>query len=143
MAKGQSWCIEGAGNILYNNFHGTSAMEEFELFFFSNNYTPSPSCTNSDLTEVTAACGLQKVKLQSSLFSTPSVSVGTSVVVYIPYKYGDGLEFSITSAQTIYGYAIRGISTNYIYYVKNVDIHAFVSGDTYTLNPIEIRLDLG
>lgn len=142
MATGESWVINGIKNLLYSNFHGTSAMEEFELLFFSNNYTPLSSCINSDLTEIEAN-GLEKVQLVNSSFGTSAVTVGTSTIVYVPYKLEEGLEFNITGTQTMYGYAIRGKTTNNIYYVKNVGLHSFISGDTYTMNPIEIRLDLG
>jgi len=143
MAMGESWCINGIKNLFYNTFHGTSAMEEFEIFFFSNNFTPTSSCVNSDLTEIGTSSGLGRITLESSLFGTAFVTVGTSTVISVPYKLNEGIEFSITDSQIMYGYALRGITTENIYYLKNVGLHSFVSGDTYTLNPFEIRIDIG
>lgn len=143
MAQGEKWCTNGIKNLLYCNFHGTSALEEFEMFFFSNDYTPAVSCINSDLTEIGTACGLGRIKLTNSSFGTAAISVGTSTIVYVPYNENIGIEFSIVSAQIMYGYAMRGRTTNNIYYVKNVGLHSFENGDTYTLYPISLRMDLG
>jgi hypothetical protein len=139
---GESWCINGVKNIFNSLFYGTTSFENTEILFFSNDYTPLNNCTNSDLTEIDAG-GLETFTLNKITFGTSTTSVGTSTVVYIPYSVDVPLEFNLTDNIIMYGYAMRGITSNNIYYAKNVGLHSFVSGDSYTISTLQIPLDLG
>jgi len=142
MATGESWCNAGVKNIMSTAFSGTATMENLKLFFFSNDYTPAAGCTYSNLIEIGTSTGLAGTTLFKINFGTASISVGTTTVISMIYNENSPLEWTLTDTQTMYGYAIQGLTTSNMYYVKNVGLHSFEATDTYIINPLTLRMEI-
>jgi len=139
---GEKWCIEGIKAIMNLSFSGTSATERLELFFFSNDANPSVSSTNTDFTELGTSTGFGRVELNKASFSNADVTTGTSSIVYTMYNGTTGLAFTSLSSFNMYGYAIRSKTLQNIYYVKNVGLHAMQATDIYTINPLQLQMEI-
>jgi hypothetical protein len=141
MATGSTWVSEGMlelMNVAFKGYSGTTTHEKLEIFFFSNDYTPADSCTKSSLTEVTTN-GMTIKTLDNAEFESATLD-GTNCVSQ--YNNGTGVIWTASGTQSIYGWAITGSSTDKIYYVKNVGVQTFVTGDKYQLNPINLRFGI-
>lgn len=139
---GETWCEEGMlelMNVAFNGYSGTTTHEKLEIFFFSNDYTPANSCTKSDLTEITGTSNLTIRTLDNAEFESAVVE-GLNCVS--EYNNGTGIIWTAYGTQSLYGWAICGSSTDKIYYVKNVGLQTFTTGDTYQLNPIKLRFGI-
>ena len=136
MATGYIWCTEGV-DLMFNNIFGQSTVEDLEIFTFSNNFTPVVTCENDDLTEVEDnGLIVQNMTTANWVIEIDGADVTAT------YHSGTGIVWNATGDQNIYGIAIRGKTSNKIYYVKNFGLKQLISGNSFTLNPLVLKVTL-
>jgi len=131
------WCIEGlqegADSMLLDN----ATPEEKELILFSNDEAIIDATVDADLTEITTNGG-EKVTLTRGNWTAATAA---DPVVSV-YNTGTGVVFTITGALTVYGWAIRGVTSQKIYGAENTGVKTFGNSDTYTCKPISLSFDI-
>ncbi len=58
------------------------------------------------------------------------------------YNGATGVVFTITGALTVYGWAVKGVTSDKIYAAENTGVKTFQNGDTYTCQPVDISFDI-
>ena len=134
MATGKTWTVEGA-KLIFENFFTQTTVEDLEIFTFSNNYTPTVTCTGTDLTEITDS-GLVKKDMVAASWT---VTIDGADIIST-FNSGTGIVWDVTADKNIYGIAIRGKTSAKIYYVKNVGLKELLVGNSFTLNPLQLKL---
>ena len=111
--------------------------ENLEIFLFSNDATISATTVNADLTEITTNGGekatLTKASWTAATDADPVVSQWNGTT---------GQVWTITGALTIYGWAIRGVTSTKIYCGENWGVNTVVSGNTVTIYPLRLKFDI-
>jgi len=139
MAQAESWTLEGWKKILDQFFKisGTDS-EDLELIFFSNNFTPTVNTQNSDLTVINDN-GLENQDLVRATWQ--SADDDGNDIVYSDYDTNP-IVLNITGTQNCYGWAIRGKTSNVIYYAKNHGLKSLENSDTVTMNNFNMRIKI-
>ena len=132
------WTIVGVAAALTALFKTAGTPEDVEIFLFSNNKAIDDATTNADLTEIDNTNGCGKQDLTKALFDA-ATSADPSV---LRYNGATGVSWSVTGAETIYGYAIRGKTSDTIYGAENFGIKSVENGNTLTIAPLDIKLDI-
>ena len=111
--------------------------EDKEVILFSNDEAITDATVNADLTEITTVGGekvtLTKANWDAATDADPVVST---------YQTGTGVVFTITDDLTVYGWAVKGVTSDKIYGAENFGVKTFSNGDTFTLDPIALKLDI-
>jgi len=131
------WCIEGLAEAADAVFKDDATPEDKELILFSNDEAITDATVNGDLTEITTNGG-EKVTLAKGSW-TAATEADPSVCIY---NTGTGVVFNITGALTVYGWAVKGVTSDKIYAAENTGVKTFANGDTYTCEPISISFDI-
>jgi len=132
-----TWCKEGV-RVLADAVVKTAATpEDLEIFLFSDNEIVTFATVNADLTEITTNGGekqtLTKANWDAATNADPVVS---------RYNGATGVSWNITGALTIYGYAIRGVTSLKIYGGENWGMHTVANGYTVEIKPFELKFDI-
>jgi hypothetical protein len=131
------WCKEGTREAADALFKDAATPEDKEVFLFSNDETIDADTVNADLTEIVTNGGekqtLTKATWDAATDADPVVS---------RYNGATGVVFTITGALTVYGWAVRGVTSTKIYCAENTGVKTFANGDTYTLQPFDMKLDI-
>ncbi len=131
------WVIEGCQVMMDAVWKTNATPEQKEIFLFSNDVSITDSLVNADLTEITTNGGekgtLVKASFTAATAADPIVSI---------YNSGTGFIFNITGSLSVYGFAIRGVTSSKIYMAENFGLKSFVSGDILTADPISFSLDI-
>ncbi len=135
--SGPIWCIEGTQEAADALFLDSATPEDKEVILFSNDETITSATVDADLTEITTNGG-EKVTLTKG---TWTAATAADPVVSV-YNTGTGVVFTITGALTVYGWAIKGVTSDKIYAAENTGVKTFANGDTYTLEPFQAKLDI-
>lgn len=137
MAMGKSSCKEGIRELIDAVFVDAATPEDKEILLFSNDATISAGTVNADLTEITTNGGgkqtLTKANWDAASDADPSVTT---------YNSGTGVVFSFTGGLTVYGYAVRGVTSGKIYLAENFGVQTYSDGQSLTLNPLSFSLDM-
>ena len=128
---------EGIREMMDACFLDDATPEDKEVILFSNDEAIVIGTVNADLTEITTNGGekvtLTKASWTASTDADPVVSV---------YNSGTGVVFSFTGALTVFGYAIKGVTSDKIYGAENFGEQTYANGQSLTLEPLSISLDL-
>ena len=129
--------IEGVQQMYDAVFLDNATPEDKELILFSNDEAITDTLVAGDLTEITTNGGekvtLTKASWTAATAADPVVSV---------YNTGTGVVFTITGNLTIYGWAVKGVTSDKIYGAENFGVKTFVNGNTFTCEPIELKYDI-
>ena len=131
------YVIEGLAVMSDAVFKDNATPEDKELILFSNDQAITDATVNADLTEITTYGG-EKVTLTKGNW-TAATSADPVVSVY---NTGTGVVFTITGNLTVYGWAVKGVTSDKIYGAENFGIKTFVNGNTFTCEPISLKLDI-
>ena len=111
--------------------------EDKELFLFSNDFTITDSTINANLTPITTNGG-EKVTLTKGTWDAAT----DADPVVSRYNGATGVVFTITGNLTVYGWAVRGVTSTKLYGAENFGVKSFVNGNTFTCQPIDLKLDI-
>ena len=129
--------IEGVQQMYDAVFLDNATPEDKELILFSNDEAITDTLVAGDLTEITTNGGekvtLTKASWTAATAADPVVSV---------YNTGTGVVFTITGNLTIYGWAVKGVTSDKIYGAENFGVKTFENGNTFTCEPIELKYDI-
>ncbi len=131
------WCIEGLREAADALFKDNATPEDKEIILFSNDEAITDATINADLTEITTNGG----EKQTLTKGTWDAATDADPVV-MRYNGATGLVFNITGALTVYGYAVKGVTSDKIYAAENTGLKTFANNDTYTLQPLDIKFDI-
>jgi len=135
--SGPMGCIEGIRELADAAFKDAATPEILEIFLFSNDETIDSATVDADLTEITTNGGevmeLTKATFAVATDADPVVSRWNSTT---------GCVWTITGALSVYGWAIRGKTSNKIYYAENHGLNTLANGNTYTQQPVDLKLDI-
>lgn len=139
MAAGEAqWLIEGLQEMMDATFLDDATPEDKEIFLFSNDETITDSTTDTDLTEITGN-GLAKQTLTKANFSAATAA---DPVVSV-YNSGTGVTWTASAGpNTVYGWAIRGVTSGKLYAARNWGVKTVQSGEAVTVNSVELKLDI-
>lgn len=132
------WCKEGLRELADAALKDAATPEDKEIFLFSNNETIDADTVNADLTEIdnTNGCGkkdLTKATWDAATDADPVVS---------RYNGATGMVWNVTGDETIYGWAIRGKTSNKIYAAENWGLNTVADGNTITIQPLDLKFDI-
>lgn len=133
----EQMCIEGLQQVLEAVYKNAAEPEGKEILLFSNDVTITDATTNTDLTEITTNGG-EKQALTKANWGAASAADPT----VIRYNGTDGVSWSITGDLTIYGWAIRGVTSGDIYAAENCGVKTVQNGNTVKCAPIDVKLDI-
>ena len=131
------WCIEGLREALDALLKDAATPENKELILFSNNQAIADGTVDADLTEIVNNGG-EKVTLTKGTW-VAATDADPAVAVY---NSGTGVVFNITGNLTIYGWAIRGVTSQKIYCAENQGVNTVQNGNTVTIEPVQVKLDI-
>ena len=131
------YCIEGLAEMSDAVFKDNAIPEDKELILFSNDFTITDATVNGDLTEITTNGG-EKVTMAKG---TWDAATEADPVVSV-YNGASGITFSITGNLTVYGWAVKGVTSDKIYGAEDFGIKTFVNGNTFICAPISLKLDI-
>ncbi len=129
--------IEGVQEMMDAVYKDVATPEAKELILFSNNFAITDATVNADLTEIVTNGG-EKVTLTAGTWDAATAADP----VVSRYNGVTGVVFTITGNLTVYGWAIRGVTSVKIYAAENFGIKTFVNGNTFTCQPIDVKLDI-
>jgi hypothetical protein len=113
------------------------AGEDLEIFLFSNDFTITKTMINANLTEITTNGGekatLTKASFAAATDADPVVSRWNSTT---------GKVWTITGALTVYGWAIRGVTSLKLYCAENWGVNTLANGNTLTVQPLDLKFDI-
>lgn len=132
-----TWVKEGLRVAADALFKTNATPEDKEVFLFSNNATITANTVNVDLTQITTNGGEKKTLTKATWDAATDADPVVS-----RYNGATGVVFSITGALTVYGWAVRGVTSAKIYCAENTGVKTFANGDTYTLYPFDMKLDI-
>lgn len=116
-------------------FRGTGS-EDYKLDLFKNNYTIIDTTTWTDLV-VANFTGYNQISITRASFSTAIISAGVAVSARAVAPV-----FTCTggAAQTVYGWALRGVTSGSIWFAANFDTPRVMGpGATETLDPFQFK----
>jgi len=135
--SGPTWCQEGTREAADALFKDNTTPEDKKVCLFSNDVTIDKDTVYGDLTVINSNGGeavtLTKANWDAATDADPVVS---------RYNGATGVVFNITGALTVYGWAIVGVTSGKVYAAENTGIKTFANGDTYTLQPLDMKLDI-
>jgi len=131
------WCIEGLREAADALFLDNATPEDKEVILFSNDEAITDATVDADLTEITTNGG-EKVTLTKATWDAAT----DADPVVSRYNGATGVVFTITGALTVYGWAVKGVTSDKIYAAENTGVKTFANGDTYTLRPLDIKFDI-
>lgn len=127
---------EGKQLILEELFRASSSRESFVLDLFSSNTTVGDASTGADFTIATFT-GYAQVAIARADFSAATV---VSNVGQIDKSAAPSFTCSSGSAQTVYGWILRGASSGKIYAGQNFDVaRSMAAGATESIDPFRIK----
>lgn len=131
------YCIEGLQEAWDAVWKDDATPEDKEIILFSNDETITDATVDADLTEIVTNGGekmtLTKASFAAATAADPSASI---------WNTGTGAVWSITGALTIYGWAIRGVTSGKIYCAVNEGVKTVVNGNTVVVNPLTVNADI-
>ena len=130
--------IEGLQEASDAVYKDNATPEDKEIFLFSNNETIVDGTVNADLTSITTFGGekqtLTKAKWVSATVADPVLS---------QYNGATGVSFAITGGTlTVYGYAVRGVTSGKVYGAENFGLKTLLTGETFELQPVDLKLNI-
>ena len=131
------WCIEGLREAADILFKDAVAAEDKEIFLFSNDYSITDTTVNANLTEITTNGG-EKMTLTKASFAAAT----DADPVVSRWNNTTGAVWSITGSLTIYGWAIRGVTSSKLYCAENWGQNTVENGNTVTIQPLDLKLDI-
>jgi len=109
--------------------------EDLEIFLFSNDFTITANTVDSDLTEISTNGG-EKLALTKASFAA-----GTDAdPVVSRWNGATGAVWTITGALTIYGWAVRWVTSQKILCAENWGVNTVANGNTVTVQPLDLKL---
>ena len=135
--SGPMWCKEGTREAADAVFKDAATPEDKEVILFSNDFTITNATVNANLTEITTNGG-EKVTLTKGTWAAAT----DADPVVSRYNAATGVVFTITGALTVYGWAVRGVTSQKIYGARNTGLKTWANNDTYTLQPFDMKLDI-
>ena len=132
-----TWCIEGSAEMADALLKDSATPEEKEIFLFSTDVTITSATVNADLTEITTVGG-EKVALTKATWDAAT----SADPVVSRYNSTTGVVWTITGALTIYGWAIRGVTSTKLYCAENFGVNTVQSGNTVTIQPLDLKFDI-
>ena len=130
-------CKEGMRVAMDAVYKTNATPENKEIILFSNNATISGATVNADLTEITTNGGEKKTLTKASWDASTDADPVVS-----QYNSTTGVVFSFTGALTVYGYAIRGVTSAKIYGAENFGVQTYANGQSLTIAPLTISNDI-
>ena len=135
--SGPMWCKEGLREAADSLLKDVAIPETKELILFSNDFTITNATINADLTEITTNGG-EKFTLTPGTWDAAT----DADPVVSRYNGATGVVFNITGALSIYGWAIRGVTSVKIYAAKNWGLKTVENTDTLTIQPCDLKFDI-
>lgn len=130
-------CQEGFRELMDAVFKDGATPEAKEIFLFSDNEAITKDTVNANLTEITTNGG----EKQTLTAGTWDAATDADPVVS-RYNGATGVVFSFTGALTVYGYAIRGVTSTKLYGAENFGVQTYANGQSLTIAPLDIKIDL-
>lgn len=130
-------CKEGFRELGDAVFKDGATPEAKELILFSNDETITVATVNADLTEITTNGG-EKVTLTAGSWTAAT----DADPVVCQYNGSTGVSFAITGDLTVYGYAIRGVTSQKIYGAENIGVQTLHNGNTFVVKP-SVQFNIG
>lgn len=131
------WCIEGLQELMDAAFKDDATPEDKLITLFTNDETIVDATAYGDLTIAdyngAEAQTLTKANWDAATSADPVVSA---------YYGGTGVIFSFTGTANVYGWAIIGSASDKVYAAENFGIKHFDNGESLTLSPINLSLDI-
>ena len=132
-----TWCIEGL-RVLADAIVKTAAPpEDLEIFLFSNDFAVTANTVNANLTEITTNGGAKQDLIKANWDAATNADPVVS-----RYNGSTGVTWNITGALTIYGWAIRGVTSLKIYCAENWGVNTVANGNTVTVQPLDLKFDI-
>jgi len=132
-----TWCKEGL-RVLADAVVKTAATpENLEIFLFSDNETIDADTVDADLDEITTNGGAKKTLTKATWDAATDADPVVS-----RYNGATGVVWNITGSLTIYGWAIRGVTSTKIYCAENWGINTVENGNTVTIQPCDLKFDI-
>lgn len=135
--SGPMWCKEGLREAADALVKDAATPEDKEIFLFSNDFTITNATVNTDLTEITTNGG-EKVTLTKGTWDAAT----DADPVVSRYNGATGIVWNITGNLTIYGWAIRGVTSTKIYAAENFGVNTVANGNTVTIQPCDLKFDI-
>lgn len=131
------WCKEGLREAMDALVKDDATPEDKELILFSDNETIDDDTVDADLDEIITNGGEKVTLTKATWAAATDADPGVSV-----YNTGTGVVFDITGALNIYGWAIRGVTSQKIYMAENWGLKAVQNGNTVTVEPLQMKFDI-
>lgn len=128
-------CQEGIREAADALLKDAATPEDKEIFLFSNDFTITKDTVDSDLTEIDNTNGCGKKTLTKALFAA---ATDADPVVCL-WNGATGAVWEATGPETIYGWAIRGVTSGKLYQAKNWGVNTVADGNSVTVQPLEIK----
>ena len=132
-----TWCKEGLREAADALLKDSATPEDKEIFLFSNDQTITASTVNTDLTEITTNGGSKQTLTKATWDSATDADPVAS-----RYNGATGVSWNITGDLSIYGWAIRGVTSLKIYCAENWSLKTVHNGDTVTIQPLDLKFDI-
>ncbi len=129
--------IEGIQELMDAVFKDVANPEDVEIILFSNDEAITVNTVNADLTEITTNGGEKQTLTKASW-----VAATAADPIVSRYNGATGLVFSFTGALTVFGYAMKGVTSDKIYAAENFGVQTYGNGNSLTLQPLDVNLDL-
>ena len=129
--------IEGCQEFMDAVYKDAATPEAKELILFSNDEVITDATVNADLTEITTNGG-EKVTLTAGTWDAATAADP----IVSRYNGVTGVVFTITGALTVYGWAVRGVTSTKIYGAENFGLKTFVNGNEFTCAPIDMKFNI-
>lgn len=127
-------CQEGIREAADIVFKDAVAAEDKEIFLFSNDFTITKNTVNANLTEITTNGGQKKTLTKASFAAATDADPVVS-----RWNAATGCVWNITGALTIYGWAIRGVTSLKLYCAENWGVNSVQNGNTVTVQPCDLK----
>ena len=128
-------CKEGIREAADIVFKDAVAAEDKEIFLFSNNFTITANTVNANLTEITTNGGQKKTLTKANFAAATDADPVVS-----RWNAATGAVWNITGALVIYGWAVRGITSQKLYCAENWGLNSVQNGNTVTVQPVDLKL---
>ena len=131
-----TWCKEGLRVLADAVFKTVATPAVKYVALFSNDEAITDSTVYADLTIITTNGGEQKELVKGTWDAATDADPVVS-----RYDGATGVVFTFSGNLTIYGWGVVGVASN-LYCAKNFGVKTFVSGDTLTLLPFDMKFDI-
>ncbi len=132
-----SFLVEGLREMMDAAFKDSATPENHEIFLFSNDETITSATVDADLTEITTNGGAKQTLTKASWTAATDADPVVS-----RYNGSTGVVWTITGSLTVYGWAIRGMTSGKLYAAENFGTKTLVNGDSLTAAPIDLKADI-